>query len=183
MCGDADACEKWIWHQDLSKMPQEDNKKIISKVIEILVVTTFETHVYAWGGKIFMQSKWCPIGVRASGTVAKVAMEKWIQALEAALVEGGLKVHLLLKYVDDVLVAMETVQLGARWLDGKLVYTKEALEDDRKEGRTRKEVTWKILAEVANSISYLNFTGEYSDGKRRIPVLDTPETVGTKHLV
>ena len=112
-----------------------------------------------------MQTKGGPIGVRASGTVAKVAMEKWIQALEAALVEGGLKVHLLLKYVDDILVVMETVELGARWIDKRLVYSEEVLEEDRREGRTRKEVTWRILKEVANSVSYLNFNGEYSDAE------------------
>ena len=72
-----------------------------------------------------MQTQGGPIGVRASGTVAKVAMEKWIQALEDRLKTGGLEVFLLLKYVDDVLVVMKMVELGARWMDGKVVYKEE----------------------------------------------------------
>ena len=75
-CGDPDACDKWVWHQDPTRMPPQEQQKVIAKLIEILVITTFETHVYAWGGRIYRQTRGGPIGVRASGTVAKVAMEK-----------------------------------------------------------------------------------------------------------
>ena len=76
----------------------------MSKVIEILVKSTFNTHVYKWAGKIYKQSRGGPIGLRASGTLAKAAMEDWIEKFQDKLEKIGIKVHMVRKYVDDIMI-------------------------------------------------------------------------------
>ena len=55
------------------------------------------------GRQIHRQIKGGPIGLRASGSMAKASMEDWITRFQEKLEGMGLKIHLLVKYVDDVL--------------------------------------------------------------------------------
>ena len=142
--------------------------------MEIIVRTTFNTHVYRWGGKLYRQKRGGPIGLRASGTVAKVTMEVWLKQLEQNLVEAGCEVFLMRKYVDDVIIIMRNMQIGARWMDGRVVTTEETRLEDMRMGRSREQVTLEALRTAANEImGFLKFTGEASEGGKGIPVLDT----------
>ena len=90
-------------------------------------------------------------------------MEDWIRQFEKLLKSMGIKVHLLVKYVDDVVAITSNCQLGTRFKDGKLVQSEEDCLMDLEQGRTRSQVTLDILREAANSITrYLKFTGEAS---------------------
>ena len=108
------AQDKWVWRMKPELYSKEMKNKVIAKLIEILVTVTFETHVYKWAGKLYKQKKGGPIGLRASGTVAKIAMEEWIRGLGMRLEELGFTVHLLRKYVDDVKVIDRNCQLGGK---------------------------------------------------------------------
>ena len=58
-----------------------------------------------------------PIGLKATGTIAKVAMEKWIRGFKKDIQDAGIQVRELIKYVDDALTIVGTLELGARWTE------------------------------------------------------------------
>ena len=55
------------------------------------------------------------MGVEASGSMAKICMDQWIEEYRELLDRMGIEVKLLKKYVDDVLVV-----LGSRFRNGQL---------------------------------------------------------------
>ena len=147
------------------KLNKQEKGMVIEKMMEIIVRTTFNTHVYRWGGKIYRQKKGGPIGLRASGTVANVTMEVWIKSLEKKLSDAGCEIFLLRKYVDDVIIIMRNMQVGARWRESKIIITEETAEEDLRLGRSREQITLEALRTAANEVmGFLKFTGEASEG-------------------
>ena len=71
----------------------------------------------------------------------------------------SLEVHLLKKYVDDVLVALQGVRPGVRY-DKKnkiLTWSTEAEEEDKQ--KTREELTMSLFCELATDVEKcLDFT-------------------------
>ena len=97
----------------------------------------------------------------------------WLRKMKIKMQEAGLKVHLLKKYVDDVLVVCSMARVGQRYIGGELIRTCETFSEDKSSGRTSEENTLEILETMVNSIyPYLKFTGEASTPERAIPVLD-----------
>ena len=144
---------KWKWTKDPKNYSEEDKRRILAKVVEIMTLTTFTTHFYTWKGKIYKQAKGGAIGVRATGSIAKVAMEAWIKRLESLLTAARIQVHLLCKYVDDVLAIVGSKPLGSRWVKGEIKHIKEWEAQDRAGGRSSSDVTYQSLKDCANSIT------------------------------
>merc|ERR1711954_161993 len=113
----------------------------------------FRSHIYKWAGDIYQQSSGGPIGLRASGIVDKAAMEEWIRKFGAKVESLGIKVHLLRKYVDDVVVIAQNAKLGVRYANCQLVWSQESEDEDLERGRTRPEVTLDVLKLVADEIT------------------------------
>ena len=65
----------WRWTRSPNNFTAEKKKKLLGKVVEIATRTTFSTHFYQGGSKLYRQTKEGPIGLSATGTVAKIAME------------------------------------------------------------------------------------------------------------
>ena len=82
----------WRWYRDPSHYSREDRRRLLGKLVEVAVRTTFETHFYQWGGRIYRQGRGGAIGLKATGSVAKVAIEDWIQRLHQLLLDQGNKV-------------------------------------------------------------------------------------------
>ena len=164
----------WKWFKAPETYTEEDKRRLLGKLVEVAVRTTFETHFYQWGGRLYRQKKGGAIGLRATGTVAKVAMEDWLRRLHDLLLTQGANVLLLTKYVDDILGIISCFKRGTRWVDGSLRHTAEAEEEDTRNQKSKQEVTLEALRQMANSLTpYLSFTGEVSVGGEPIPVLDT----------
>ena len=109
-------CEfRWKW-EDIQpeKYTKEQKRLLLSKVVEIAVKTTFKTHYYKWSDGIYKQMAGGPIGLRASGSIAKLCMEIWLTEFRKKLEQLGIKVWLLRKYVDDVLIVCSTMRRGDR---------------------------------------------------------------------
>ena len=64
---------------------------------------------------MFKQREGGPIGLRASGVVAKLAMEIWLKELKMKWEKAGMEVFLLRKYVDDVIVMCRMARMGQRY--------------------------------------------------------------------
>ena len=100
-------------------------------LMECLVKTTFSTHYYLWKGKVHKQLEGGPIGLRATGYCAKAVMDKWLGIFESKVKEAGIKLHLITKYVDDVLIVCTNLQLGQFWEEGELHFCPEKTEEER----------------------------------------------------
>ena len=124
---------RWKWPKDPQKYSEEEKRRIMGKLVEILIKTTFQTHFYKWNRKIFKQREGGPIGLRASGTVAKLIMELWLREVRKRLETAGFKVWLMEKYVDDVLLVCSMAKKGDRIVKGKLERSCEAFSKDQKE--------------------------------------------------
>ena len=113
--------------------------------------------------------------MRASGSKAKVCMEVWLQTFKERLEKAGIKVWLMRKYVDDVIVVCSMARRGDRVLgDGTIGRTCESLGEDRRSKVSRPQVTLNLLEAIANKVlPFLKFTGEAAEGDQGIPVLDT----------
>ena len=120
----------WRWTRSPDTFSEEEKRKLLGKVVEIATVTTFTTHFYQWGGRLYRQTKGGPIGLAATGTIAKLAMENWMSKFLEVITKAGMKAHLLTKYVDDVLAVVKTVEPGARWHKGTITYEVKDILDD-----------------------------------------------------
>ena len=72
-------------------------------------------------------------------------MDDWAEKFRVKVEAQGIKIYLLKKYVDDVLVVTSTLSLGSRWDGIKVVISDESREADEKAGRTRADVTMEVL--------------------------------------
>ena len=125
--------------------------------------------------KIRRQKVGGAIGLRATGALAKITMDQWIELFAERLNSAGMTTWLLKKYVDDILVITTNLKIGTRYTDGKFVHNTENEEEDLREGRTASDVTMNVLKEIANGIiPFLEFTAEVSNGKKApVPCLDS----------
>ena len=99
-------------------------------------------------------------------------MEQWTRKFRKSIQDAGMTVHMLCKYVDDVLTIVNTLERGARWQeDGTISYNLKDILDDIRSGRSRHEITLEVLKEAANATTpYLRLTGEVALDRTGIPV-------------
>ena len=102
-------------------------------------------HMHKWEEEVYQQSKGEQIGLRASGTMAKAAMEEWMWKFQEKFENLGFKVHLLVKYVDDCVIVIDNAKLGDRFIKDKLINSAETVGEDRLAGLERSKVTLRIL--------------------------------------
>ena len=91
-----------------------------------MVRLVFSTHFYEWEGRFYQQLNGGPIGLRATGPVARIMMDWWARKIREIeeksqllaqinpVMFEPLQIHMLRKYVDDCLVVMEQMKLGVR---------------------------------------------------------------------
>ena len=172
--------EAWIFPGEL---PPPARRKILGKVLEIAVKTTFSNHIYLFHNRLFRQGKGGPIGLRLTGVVARLVMDSWARLFLSTLDLNNIKVHLFKKYVDDVNLAMSLTRPGVAWErdpDGpwRLVWTQEREDRDLKEGTdttTNRERTMGLMREMASTLVQgicftVDLPARYTEGK--VPMLD-----------
>ena len=81
-------------------MSSEEKKKVVSKVVEIGIRTTFRNHVYQWGGNFHVQKEGGPIGLKLAGIVAKLRMIDWMKKFNVMLRENRIRTYLNIVYLD-----------------------------------------------------------------------------------
>ena len=61
---------------------------------------------------------------------------------------SNIEVHLLRKYVDDVLLIINKLKLGTRYKDGKVTWSAEAEAEDVLKEVSREQVTFKVIMKL-----------------------------------
>ena len=144
---------RWKWDKHPEEYTELEKKNLIARVMEVAIRTTFKSHFYKWNGHIYKQQAGGPIGLRASGSIAKVCMEVWLQEFRLKLEKAGLEVHLLKKYVDDVIIVCSMAKRGDRVSkEGQIGREMESLGEDIRNGVSKQQNTLRILEEVGNRI-------------------------------
>ena len=91
------------------------------------------------------------------------------------MLDNGMTIYMLDKYVDDVETLQESIGLGTRWERDSLVWKKEWEEEDQSVGRSENNVTMIAVRDIANSVQpWLQFTHEEpcKENNGRVPMLD-----------
>ena len=83
------------------EITNQENKKIIARVVEIAVRALFENHAYRFGNEYFHQKEGGSIGDRWTGAAAEVVMQDWANNYQKILDDSGVSTLLLAGYVDD----------------------------------------------------------------------------------
>ena len=101
------------------KIPQpytnSDKKRLTVKVLEIAVNAILNNHVYKFGNKFYKQRQGGPIGLRLTGVVARLVMDGWTRTFKEKLVEAGVTLDMIVKYVDDINMGIRPIPKGMRW--------------------------------------------------------------------
>ena len=80
-----------------------EKKRLMANVLECMILACFENHIYKFGSEVRGQRAGGAIGLRATGSLAKVTMD-WIEKHRERLNDLGINIWLLKKYVDDCLI-------------------------------------------------------------------------------
>jgi hypothetical protein len=150
---------------DPERRPSNQERRLmIALLLEQMILKVMGNHCYSFDGTNRLQLRGGPIGLKLSGALAKVCMLAWSRTFKdkvsAAL--AGLtyfNLYMLKFYVDDTGLAMEELEPGCRFLDGKVEVVEAEVERDRQvPGDLR---TARVMVEIANSIlPYLQFEAD-----------------------
>ena len=141
--------------------------------MEQFVRVIFSTHYYEWEGQLFCQVSGGPIGLRATGMIARVVMDYWAEQIMCRATQCRvmatntpskyvpLNVHALWKYVDDCVTVTNRLKLGTRWSksDQAMVWSKVTEAEDLNSQVSADANTVKQFAIMASEVmECLNFT-------------------------
>ena len=159
---------------------EQEQKKIIGRVVEIATRTLFENKVYKFANKVYKQETGGSIGDRWTGAAAELVMQNWAENYEKILTRSGLEVLLLAGYVDDGRQGTTVLPEGMRFCktENKFKYSTEAAIDDifkRELGESKNQRMARTCLEAMNSINPdLEFTVESQEDfqNEKLPTLD-----------
>ena len=163
------------WTPGVIPDSEEDQKKVIGRVLGIATKTIYGSSAYTFGGVTRVQRTGSPIGLDLSGEVGRLTMGEWDLDFTNLLDRNGIRYEMDKRYVDDINILMEAIPHGYRWVQEwkRLEYDMDwALEDEHIPLDT---FTTDLMVTMANSIKkQLQFEGDcasnHEDGY--LPVLD-----------
>ena len=164
---------KWIF--DRVDFTEEEKRKLLGKVIEVAVRTTFRNHVYQFEGQMRVQAEGGPIGLRLTGAVARTVMDYWAKKFREMAKQNKMTLYMFKKYVDDVNLVMETLGRGYRWNGKAMEWKQEWEEEDKSSGEEYDTMTMREVRKMSDSIlPFINFKEEVaSDCKEgKVAMLD-----------
>ena len=156
------------------KTPQE-RRDVVAKVVEIVIKAVMGNHVYTFAGKLYKQTKGGAIGLRLTGILARIRMDRWYRRMTLMIDDQVMRVFLMVKFVDDINLVMSSLGLGARWNNKSLQWSKEWEKEDRIKGKLEDTVTMCTFQAMANSMEpdlvfTVDMCDDHLDGK--VPMLD-----------
>ena len=164
---------KWVF--DRTAFTEEEKRKLLGKVVEIAVRTTFRNHLYQFEGKFRIQAEGGAIGLRLTGIVARIVMDYWATKFREMARENNITLYLMKKYVDDVNVLMEALGCGIRWNGEKMEWKAEWEAEDKAGSEEDDKRTMREIRKMSGSIlPFIQFKEEVASEcvERKVPMLD-----------
>jgi hypothetical protein len=149
----------------LRKPTELEERKLVGKVVEMLIIAGMTNHVYRFKNKIRIQMNGGPIGLSLTGQVADCFMINWEQKYMTTLEKYNLKPLLYTRFKDDLLMAIKRIKNGTKLVDGKLVIDETMkIEDETKKGSRK---TFEVLKDIAEEVDpMLKFTIDTPDEQK-----------------
>ena len=98
-------------------------------------------------------------------------MDEWASSFITRVMDAGVTLHMIAKYVYNVNLILAGLALGTRWVDRALVHSMQLEAEDIEKKRSVEDVTMTCMRVAAESItSWLKFT-------HNSPELNTSRTV------
>ena len=107
--------EDKMWQDTRRALTAVEKKIILGRVIEVAIVVAMSTHLYSFGGEVYLQSSGGPIGMRSTAGLAAVVMKMWDKSWIKLLKREGVIFDLLVRYVDDCRMMMASLNEGWTW--------------------------------------------------------------------
>ena len=67
----------------LKDYTEEDKQRVSEMVIQTQAQTTFKNHFYKWKGRVYKQMHGGAIGLRATGSLARITLDIWMKKTSA----------------------------------------------------------------------------------------------------
>ena len=138
---------------DYNVISEADKRKLMAKGLEVAVRTMYDTHLFSWGGRVYHQLHGGPIGLRGSGSSCRITcnlMDRHVMK-ELEAIKNIPKVNY--RFVDDTRALVRGVKDGWAWEDGKMVFSKEKEEEDKKSKDSLAQKTAKEFRKILDSFS------------------------------
>ena len=112
--------ERWYYPTPPGKLTAPQKKRLLGCILQQMIKVIFTTHIYEFDGQLYLQLAGGPMGLRSSGPLSRIFMDKWMEDMEEMAILNPvkyerLKVHDKSKYVDDVQVFLDALKPGTRW--------------------------------------------------------------------
>ena len=132
------------------KPTKEEERRMIGKAMEILIVSCMKNHVYRFGNEIRIQSDGGPIGLALTGEIADCFMMKWDKKVLQKCKDVGINVTAYSRFKDDIFVAAASLENGTKYMNGKLIMDEEKKAED--EGKAEDDITMEIIRQVSEDV-------------------------------
>ena len=100
-----------------------EEREIVSRIIEVAVITAMGTHVYSFADKVYIQQSGGPIGMCSTASLANLVMKMYDSSLLDIFKVEELVVDLYCRYVDDCRLILPSLQEGWHWINHMFVYS------------------------------------------------------------
>ena len=154
-----------------------DKKKILALVVINMLKTIFGNHVYMFRGNIYLQTDSGPIGLRFTGSIARLVLIYFDKMFISIATKCNIKVVLYKRFVDDINSCCSKVEYGMKYDDStkSLSFCQEQYKTDVMSQMSVHTKTFQTLKLIANSITRMinweiDLPENYTDNM--IPVLD-----------
>ena len=164
------------WRDTNREIFKTDEKKIFAAVMEVMINVAMATHVYSFGGKVFLQADGGPIGLKLTAALAALIMKLWDIAWLKLLENQKVVIHDYYRYVDDSRNALPCLKEGWRWTHDRFEFSDDWEAEDLNSGVTDQHRTMvEITKAMSSLVSFLCFEGEESGmyPDQKLPTFDT----------
>ena len=92
------------WTAINKNIMEEQKRELMGKVLEICIREIMGNHMYIFYGQAYLQTEGGVIGLRLTGLVARVVMDRWAGKMKEKMTLNKMEYYLMTKYVDNVCV-------------------------------------------------------------------------------
>ena len=97
------------WKASPTDLTREEKLMIIGMVVELSIIVINSNHVYTFEDKLYKQKKGGATGLRLTGILARIHMDRWSKKYKTAMEENLVKTYSNSKYVDDINLQTESI--------------------------------------------------------------------------
>ena len=104
-----------------------EEKRMICKAVEVLIISCMKKHVYKFNNQIRLQSEGGPIGLGLTGEVADCYMTRWDKLFVEKCQKIGIDIYMYSRFKDDIFLAVILAESAINLNTKRTILTQECL--------------------------------------------------------